>query len=137
MSDMSSIIEFSQDIADAKAPAPLPARDYVGEVRSAEVTTSRKGSRMIVAQFFIDPSQYPPDFVEGNPDGTNLSHYVTCDDTPQGRWNMKRFGDSLGAPLGRSIDANALTGLRARITVEHEEYEGVMRAKIGKVTKYQ
>ena len=136
MSELSSIVEFGADIADAKPPAPLPARDYVAEVRNAEVGTSKKGSRMVVLQFYVPADAYPPDFTDGNPDGTTLSHYVTCDDTPQGRWNMKRICESLGAVMGRTIDANTFTGLRARIKVSHEEWEGVMRAKIDGVTKY-
>lgn len=136
MSEMSSIVDFSADLADAKPPAPLPARDYVGEVRNSEVGTSKKsGKRQFITQFYISADQYPPDFVDGNPDGTVLTTYTGAEDSPQGRWTTSQFLLSLGAPLGRKVDPNALSGLRARVTVEHETYEGIARAKITRVTK--
>ena len=41
MSELPSVTEFSQDITDAKAPAPLPIKDYNGEIRMAKNTTSK------------------------------------------------------------------------------------------------
>lgn len=135
MTEVSSIAEFSEDLANAKPPAPLPAKDYVSEVRFAEVGPSKKGKRMLTLTFHVPVDAYPSDYQDGNPDGTNLKHYTIIDDTPGGRWNAKRIVDALGGTLGRTLDPNSLIGLKARLTVEHEEYEGVMQHRAGKVTK--
>lgn len=135
MSELSSIADFSEDLSNAKPPVPLPAKDYTMEVRFAEVGLSKSGKRMLTLSFYLPPDAYPADYKEGNPDGTTLKHYTVIEDTPQGRWNAKRIIDNLGGTLGRSIDPNSLIGLRARVTVKQEDFEGVMQARADKVGK--
>jgi hypothetical protein len=40
MADTPSVIEFSEDVATAEAPPPLPVGQYPAEIRSAERKTS-------------------------------------------------------------------------------------------------
>lgn len=135
MSELNSIADFSEDLSNAKPPVPLPAKDYPMEVRMAEIGPNKKGNRMLTLSLYLPPDGYPADYKEGNPDGTTLKHYTVIEDTPQGRWNAKRTMDALGATLGRQIDPNALIGMRTRVTVKQEEFEGVMQARADKLNK--
>lgn len=133
MSD-TSIIEYAEDLAEAEAPVPLPKGDYPAEIRSAEKKTSAKGNEYVDVVFFISPDEYPADYTEGNPDGTSLNYgRLNPAPTTQARWGMKKFCESIGATLGRTLDLNDWIGKTAIVSVVHEEWEGVQRAKIGKV----
>lgn len=129
-----SIIEFSEDISNAEAPAPLPVGDYPAEIRGAERKTSAKGNPYGSVTFFIAPENYPADFVEGDPDGmTLLYNRVTLDDSPQGRYRMRKFCEAIGAPMGSKVDLNDWVGLTATVSIGHDTYEGETRAVINKV----
>lgn len=137
MSDISSIIEYDEDLADAEAPVPLPKGDYTAEIRGAVKKFAKSGDKEYAnITFFIDPSQYPADYVEGDPDGTILSYGMgrlsTAGDR-KSRWNMKKFSESIGAELGRSLDLNTFLGKAAIVTVINEDYEGQTQAKISRV----
>lgn len=133
MTEVGSIIEFSEDLANAEAPAPLPIGDYPATIRSAEAKISSKGKPMLEVQFFVASESYPADFTEGDPDGLVLTHYVSIDDSQRGRYRMRKFLEAIGAKLGSRLDVNELLGLTATLSVVHDTYEGETRAKIGKV----
>lgn len=138
MSDtaVKSIIEYDVDLDEAEAPVPLPKGDYVGEIRGAEQKTSGKGNEYINVTFHIDADQYPADYTEGNPDGTILSYgRLSPENTTRARYQMKKFIESVGGTLGKSVDMNDWLGLRAKLTVVNEDYEGVPQAKISKVSE--
>lgn len=131
--DLPSVLTFSEDIANAKAPAPIPASTYRASVKHAAHEVSKNsGKRMIKIEFHITADQYPADYTDGNPDGTVLSYYVPAEDTPQGRWNVKRACEQLGVPMSREIDVSQMFGREANVKVVHEPYEGQMTAKIAR-----
>lgn len=131
-----SIIEYSVDLNEQNAPEPLPARDYPAEIRAAERKVSKtSGNEYPAIKFFIAPENYPADFTEGNPNGEVLDYNrLSLADTPQARYRMRKFLEAIGGPLGKSLDLNALVGLTATVTIDHEEFEGVKRAVITKVS---
>ncbi len=135
MSELNSIADFSEDLSNAKPPVPIPAKDYTMEVRLAEVGMSKSGKRMMTLSLYLAPDGYPADYKDGNPDGTTLKHYTVIEDTPQGRWNAKRTIEALGGTLGRTIDPNTLIGLRTRVSVKHEDFEGVTQARADRLSK--
>jgi hypothetical protein len=136
MSEVKSIIEYDTDLNEAEAPGPLPKGDYTGEIRGAEQKTSGKGNEYINVTFFIDADQYPADYTEGNPDGTILSFgRLSPENTARARWSMKKFVEGIGGTMGKTLDLNSWLGLRAKVTVVNEDYEGVLQAKISKVSE--
>lgn len=136
MADLPSVIEFDEDISQAEAPVPLPAGDYPAEIRGAtRKTSATSGKEYAATQFFISADSYPADYTEGEPDGTILTfNRVSLENTPASRYRLRTFLESVGAPAGNKIDLNDWVGRTATVTVEHEEYEGVNRAVIKKVS---
>lgn len=135
MSEINSIVEFSEDIASAEAVPPLPPGDYAAEVRGAtHKTSATSGNPYAAVQFFIAPEQYPADYSDGDPDGTLLTfNRVTLVDSPAARHRLRKFCEAIGAPMGKSIDLNSWVGLTGHVTVVTDEYEGEKRAAIAKV----
>lgn len=127
-----SIIEYQDDIADAKAPSPLPIGKYHGEIVSVSSKTSQaKGNKYCEVWFRVGPEQYPADYVDGAPDGTRLAYrYVSPDNTATARWGMKRFLDTIKAPQGRTLNLADWIGKQATLDVVHEPYQGMDRANI-------
>jgi len=132
--DLGSIIEYSVDLSKQDAPEPLPAGEYTAQVRSAMQKTSQRGTRYGEVAFHISSDQYPPDFTEGNPDGTTIMYRrVSLEDNAQARYGTKRFIEALGAPLGKKIDVNDWVGSEAAVEVGSETWEGTPRAVITRV----
>ena len=132
--NMTSIIEYAEDLSAAEAPVPLPAQDYVATIRSAEQKTSAAGNEYINVTFYIDPDQYPVDFTEGNPDGETLTFgRISPANETRARWGMRKFVEAIGAKPGKKIDLNDWIGLSASVTVVHDTWEGETRAQIKKV----
>lgn len=129
-----SIIEYTEELENAEAPVPLPPGEYPAEIRAAESKTSPKGNPWIQVQFYINPDEYPADFTQGDPDGTTLSFgRLSPENTVRARFNMKRFCEAIGAPMGRRLDLNEWIGKTAIVQVVNEPYDGVMQASIKKV----
>jgi hypothetical protein len=136
MADTPSVIEFSEDVATAEAPPPLPVGQYPAEIRGAERKTgATSGKEYGRVQFFITPEQYPADFDEGNPDGMVLDYNrVPVQDNPTARFRMRKFCEAIGyTPKGGRIDMNEWIGLTATVDIGHEEFEGVTRPVIKRV----
>lgn len=135
MSENSSIIEFAEDISAAEAPPPLPISEYSAEIRAAEAKTSAKGNKYGSVTFFIPPEQYPADFTDGDPDGITLIYNRAPAENkgPAGPYRMRKWCESIGAPMGKTVDMNDWIGCTATISVDHEEYEGEKRAVIKRV----
>lgn len=130
-----SILEFSQDITDAKPPPPLPVGPYRAEIIGASARiSSTSGNRYASIQFRIGSDSYPADYTDGDPDGTVLSYNrLLMEDTPQARYRWRQFLERVGGPLGRSVDLNALIGLTGTVDITHNEYEGEMQAQIARI----
>lgn len=135
MSGSTSIMRFSQDIASAEAPPPLPARAYHAEVIGASIRpAASSGVPYLNLQFRISADQYPADYTDGDPDGTVMYYNrLQATDTPQSRYRWRQAMTRLGGPLSMEVDVNSLIGLWANIEVVHQEYEGEMRAQISKL----
>lgn len=132
--DLGSIIEFSEDIGDASEPDPLPSNTYPATIQSAEAKVSKNGNKYASVGFRVDPSDYPADFTEGNPDGTLLTYNrILLEDNPQARWRLRKFLDAIGAPMSKQIDLNAWVGLGATLETTIDEYDGEHRPQIAKV----
>jgi len=135
MSGSSSIMRFSQDIASAEAPPPLPARQYRAEIIGASIRPAMSsGVDYLNLQFRVPAEEYPADYQDGDPDGTILYYNrIQASDTPTNRYRWRRAMERIGGPLSMEIDCNALIGLWGNIEVTHNEYEGEMRAQISKL----
>ena len=132
--DQVSLFEYSSDIADAEAPPPLPVGEYPATIVKAEIKDSAKGNKYLALMFRIDPESYPADFQEGNPEGETLSYNrIVLVDSPQGRYRMRKFMESVGARMGASVDPNDFMDLTATVAISHGKWEGETRAEISKV----
>jgi len=136
MSDVPSVVEFTEDVGQQEAPEPLPPGEYLATIRGAEARTSQRDTKYAAVTFHISPDQYPADFTEGDPDGeTIIFRRVPLEDTARARFMLRRFCEAIGATPAKRIDLNEWVGLEAMVTVAHEEYEGMPRATISKVSK--
>lgn len=135
MSGQTSMMTFSQDIMNAEAPPPLPARSYRAEIVGAMIRPAQaSGMPYLALQFRVPASEYPADYTEGDPDGTVLYYNrLQVQDTPRGRYLAKMLMQKLGGPLGHNIDCNALIGLWANIEVAHQERDGEMRENVTRI----
>jgi hypothetical protein len=134
MSELMSVVEFSEDIASAEQPVPLPPGEYTGEVRSVEVVESQKGNRYFKVAVFFAPEQYPADYVDGDPDGTTLIYNrVPAEDTKAARFRVRKFCEAIGAAMSKRIDGNEWIGLAVRCDIDNSEFEGAKRAEIKRV----
>lgn len=134
MSEVPSVVQFSEDLASAEAPVPLPPGDYPATIRAAEIKTSQKGNKYCSVQFFIAAESYPADFTEGDPDGMILVYNnVQMEDNQRARYRLRKFIEAIGGKLGASVDVNDWIGLTATVSVQHDTWEGEVRASIGKV----
>lgn len=135
--ELGSIIEYAEDLADQEAPEPLPPGDnYEGQITKAVAKYSNtSGKKYAAVTFMIPIGQYPPDYpAELSPDGISIIYrMVPLEDNPRARFQCKRFVEAVGAKPGKRIDLNDWLGLSARLGIQNEEYEGIMREVITKV----
>jgi len=138
--NMPSVFEFSTDINDAKPPSPLPVGEYRGSVITAVGQKSKNsGNRMGVFTHRITPDQYPVDFADGDPEGVSLITYRVMENAPKYLYMVKQMCADYGVPIrrtpdgGSKIELSDFIGQDVLITVEHEEYQGQVRAKASRV----
>jgi hypothetical protein len=129
-----SILTFSENIANAEAPAPLPAGEYTAEIRAVDVKVSQKGNKYAAITFYIPSDQYPADFTDGDPDGMTLVfNRLVLEDTVKDRHRIRKFCEAIGAKMGSQIDVNDWVGLTATVSVKIGEWEGEARSEIDRV----
>jgi hypothetical protein len=129
-----SIIEFSENIADAEAPDPLPERDYPASISKVSRETSGKGGTYAAVSFHVNEEDYPSDFDAAQaPGGKEVRHVVMLTDDAPTRHRVRKFCEAIGANMGKRINLSEWIGLQATITIKHDTYEGVKREKVGKV----
>jgi hypothetical protein len=131
-----SIIEFTRDLDDQQEPELLPTGDYPSEIAEASFKISNtSGNTYLALRLRISPDQYPPDFVEGEPDGTDVMYnrLVVLPETAQSRWRLKKFLNAIGAKPGKSLDPSELIGLTCTLHVEQNEYEGEKQLQARKI----
>jgi len=134
--ELGSVIDFSDNIEDAEAPLPLPPGNYDAIIKGAEAKVSGNDKRYAAIQFYISPDSYPADYpIEEAPDGLTITYRrLSLENTKASRFHLKRFMQNIGAPpAGKSVDLSQWTNLNAKVSVKHEEYEGVTRAVIERV----
>lgn len=136
MSEMGSILEYSQDISDAEAPVALPAGDYPAKIVAAELGTSQSsGKARVDVTWRIAPEDFPADYEDADSfaDGKDVHQYISAEDTKASRFRMKKFCEAIGAKTGGRLDLNDWIGKSAIVTLEQDEYEGVPRERFRKV----
>lgn len=133
-----TIITFQEDIATTDRPNPLPVGEYPGEIReAAKKTSNTSGKDYAQLNVFVDPSAYPADYADGNPDGTILNYNrLSLQDTKAARWRIRDFFEKMGLPApGRQLDLNTLVGLKVKARVSHRNYEGQPQAQLDSLVK--
>ena len=134
--ELDSIVEFSSNIKDQDQPDPLPAGKYVGTIRDVEVKMSQRETKYAAISFFVGADQFPADWKDGNPDGMTLVYRrVGLEDTANSRFGLRRFCESIGAPMAKKIDTAEWVGMEGLLDVGHDTYEGVTRANIERVSE--
>lgn len=132
--EVDSIIEFSENIADAEAPPPLPEREYPATITKASREASQKGTSYAKIFFRINEEDYPADFdVNMAPGGKEIMHIIGLEDNAVARHRLRKFCEAIGYPASKRINLADWIGLNAKIEVKHDSYEGVLREKIKKV----
>lgn len=132
--DGDSIVSFSENIQEAEAPEPLPESTYPATCIDATKGESKNGDPMAILKYKIAEEDYPADYDVGNaPGGTTLTFYAVMQDTAAGRYRTKQLCENMGAPMSKNVNIKKFIGLACKLTLKHEEYEGIMRAKIGRV----
>jgi hypothetical protein len=137
--DISPVFEFETDINDAAPPPPLPEAEYPATVQAVEMTKNKKGQPMAVISLLISASAYPPDFADGDPDGTVLRDYRTVHTERRLLYLNKQTMNAYGVRIKRrgdgtsSIDMNDLQGQDVLVTVKHGEYQGRTTVGVGSV----
>ena len=137
MSDLPSVIEFSEDVSKAEAPPLLPAGVYEAQISTVEPKVSvHSGNKYASVMFRIMPDHFPPDYdASFYPDGKLLAYNrVLLEDTPQARFRLRNFLDAIQAKGGKSIDVGTWVGLSAMVEVSHGSYEGTDKEELGRVT---
>jgi|SRR6478609_10998170 len=135
MSELGSILEFSESIADAEAPVALPAGDYPAKIVAADVGTSASsGKARVDITFRIQPEDFPADYEDAGSfaDGKDVHAYVSVEDSKSVRFRLKKFCEAIGAKMSARLDVNEWIGKSAIITIEQDEFEGVPRERFRK-----
>ena len=129
------ILEFSEDIADAAAPEPLPIGEYRAQIVATEVRMSQRDTKYVAVTFLVPPDEYPADYDPANaPDGKQVIYRrVGAEDDRQSRFRMRQFCEAIGAAMSKQINPADWIGLEASLTIEHDEYEGINRENITRV----
>lgn len=137
MSELGSIIEYADDLSNAEAPKSLPAGDYLAEITSAENGTSNtSGKSRVDVTFRIKPEDFPPDYEDADSfaDGKSVHFYPSSEPDKSSRFRMKNFCEAIGAKLGKKLDINDWIGKTAIISIQPDEYEGIERERLMKVS---
>lgn len=136
MSDLGSIIDFSEDISEAEAPPALPVGDYPAKIVQAEsVISVSSGKRNVKTTWRVMPEDFPADYEGAGEfgEGKDIVQYVGAADEGNARFRMRKFCEAIGAPMSTRLDVNDWIGKSAILTIEHEEFEGVNKERIRKV----
>lgn len=130
-----SIIQFSEDLNNAEAPAPLPKGTYPAEITSAEIKTSQtSGNRYLATLWRVSADAYPADFSDGDPEGTVLAYNrILVEDNKNARYRLRKFLEAIGGALSARFDPSDILGLTAQLEVGEQEYDGETRAAILRV----
>lgn len=128
-----SILELSEDLNNAEAPPLLPKSTYPAQLVGATPKVSQSGNSYLETAWRIPAEAYPADF-DGDPDGVQVMFRRTpWEDNAVARYRLRRFLESIGAKLGRSVDPSDLLGSTANLEIDHETFEGETRLVVKRV----
>lgn len=133
MSELGSILEYSEDLKDAEAAKSLPASDYPATISSTELATSaNSGKTNVKVTWRVKPEDFPADYEDADqyPDGKDIIQYVGTADDKNSRFRMRRFLEAIGVKLGKKIDINDWVGKSAVLTLVPDEFEGVSKENV-------
>lgn len=136
MSEMGSILEFTENLKDAEAPKALGNVELPGEITGADYGLSKSSGRpQVDVTFRIKPEDYPADYedVGSFPDGKTVHFYLNASDEKVARFRMRQFCEAIGAKLGAKIDINDWIGKTAMLSLGVDDFEGVDRERILRV----
>lgn len=129
--ELPSFVEYQEDIANAKAPAPLPIGKYASSIVEVKPMLSTKGTKYAAVTFLIPAAQYPADYTDGPPDGQKVIYRrVSLEPNTMAAFMMSRFVKAIGAPTGRRIEFSDWIGRQATLDIQHTTYEGQLRHDI-------
>jgi len=137
--ELATVFEFEGDVNEAKAPEPLPEGEYPATVQGVEVKKSQSGKPVAHISLLISASAYPPDYADGDPDGTQIKDYRTIH-TEKRLWFLnKQMMEAYGVRIKRrgdgtsSIDVADLQGQDVLVTLKHDQYQGRTTSKVASV----
>lgn len=135
--DVENIISFEEDVSEVEKPEPIPEGDYAAVITEAVPHVSQSsGKKSAKLTFRISPEDYPADYpVDEAPDGTKLTHYASLAEGRQQRYRLRVLCETLGVPIGTSLNLSDMIGKSAILTVQHEEYEGEPQARIRRINE--
>lgn len=130
MSELGSVYEFQNNLADAQQPQPLPVGEYRASVKIAELKVSKSsGNPMLALSYHISSDQYPADYTDGNPDGEVLTTFASLKETPRNRWMLRKMCEMHGVAPSNRINATDFIGQEVIVKIEHEDYQGMPQAR--------
>lgn len=111
-----SVVEFDEDPREADAPVPLPPGRYPATIVKVEnrEAKSREGGMTAHVHWQISADSYPPDWTDGDPEGTVVRSYIGVGGLDgRGKYRLGNFLKAIQAPGGKRIDLADWVGLEA------------------------
>lgn len=137
--ELGSILNYSDDLADAEAPSALPAGDYPAQIVKTELKSqSADPSKSSVGiHWLIKPEDYPADYADGDsyPEGKTVRQYLSAEQDKNSRFRMRKFCEGIGVPLTSSINIEDWVGKSAILTLgKARPFQDIMQENISKVS---
>lgn len=127
-----SVYEYSEDVSHQEAPPALPARTYPATCTAATAknSTTKPENVLLNLEFTIDPSAFPADFPDSEPQKLFWNRNILNADTPKARYQLKILCDKMKVPASRKIDINDFVGKQVQLKVKNGSWQGIPRAEI-------
>jgi hypothetical protein len=127
-----SVYEYSEDVSNQEAPPALPSRTYPAICTGAVVRPGSKDpeKHLLNLEFTIDPSAFPADFTETEPQKLYWNRNAMNADTPKGRYQLKQLCEKMKVAASRKIDVNDFVGKQVNLKVKQGSWQGIPRAEI-------
>jgi hypothetical protein len=132
---MSSILEFSSNIAEAEPTPPLPAGTYKATCTGSKLGNSKSsGNPLITLEFTINKDQFPADF-DTDLDEVKLTYSrLVVRNIREDKYRLKLVCQAMGVPMSNIIDVNDFMMKECRLeTKMGVGLEGQPRADIDKI----
>jgi len=136
---LATVFEFDGDVNASREPDPLPEGEYPATVQDVEVKQSAAGNRVAHVTMLVSASAYPPDFADGDPDGTTVRDYRVVPKEKREWYRVKNFMAAYGVRIKRNgdgtstVDVGDLRGQDVLVTIKHELYPGRTTPRVASV----